>query len=638
MKRRAILALAVFLAVFMVFGVGFSPISFTTIDMASSAEIVNNTYTASEAVIWTDKPDYEPGEIVTIFGSGFNPDSSIEVNVTRPDDTIDTEYTTSNDSGAFVCYYDLDGILGIYDVIASDGVNIATTEFTDAQLDWEQGRNDLNPHDEVVDTLVTWSTGSLNHQNSLVTEGNIIPPYPSNIPGHVNYRAIIEGLPSGTYVLTIQYDFAKSGKLAFDFLTTNYGISDANLGVENMVLDAYPFPYDTYSLPAPLGGGAVEDRQSVHDSIFLSDPYPRMMKLYNATIISITEPVHVGDISGLNVATIEIAFHKSSSESYPIVAAWGGHLGIGTNTPEGYGTDNGASSISGAPFHMTFGGLLNVSSGKTIIKGGRDLSIQPGAVIPPSRISGYKWHDLNGNGAWDGRGELDGEPALPGWEITLEYPDEVTKSTTTDENGYYIFEGLLAGTYTLTETLQDGWVATHSPDPVTVATGEHSTENNFGNFYGFKVTGYKWDDLDGDGYWDQPEEPGINGWTIYLYKGDLFGTPDTCITATNGDLDGYYEFTITERASYYIREALETGWTKTYPLPQEVGPGPAGISAEGYDFEDFDALLANPDGHDFGNFKWMNITGHKLDYDSGDGLNNWKIRLYNSTGHLVDET
>ncbi|MHA2356757.1 MAG: hypothetical protein ACXADC_16385, partial [Candidatus Thorarchaeota archaeon] len=43
-------------------------------------------------------------------------------------------------------------------------------------------------------------------------------------------------------------------------------------------------------------------------------------------------------------------------------------------------------------------------------------------------------------------------------------------------------------------------------------------------------------------------------------------------------------------------------------------------------------------GYDFENFKWMNITGHKLDYDSGDGLNNWKIRLYNSTGHLVDET
>ena len=134
MRKRAILAIAIALVVFMVFSAGSNPYSVTSMDMVKPIEIVNNMYAASEAVIWTDKADYTPGEIVTISGSGFNPDSTIDVSIVRPDAAVDTGSTTSNAAGEFVYYYDLDGIEGTYTVTATDGVNTASTTFTDCAI------------------------------------------------------------------------------------------------------------------------------------------------------------------------------------------------------------------------------------------------------------------------------------------------------------------------------------------------------------------------------------------------------------------------------------------------------------------------------------------------------------------------
>ena len=49
------------------------------------------------------------------------------------------------------------------------------------------------------------------------------------------------------------------------------------------------------------------------------------------------------------------------------------------------------------------------------------------------------------------------QTGLPGWTITLDGPNGTTGNTT-DSNGYYEFTGLFDGTYTLSETMQDGWV------------------------------------------------------------------------------------------------------------------------------------------------------------------------------------
>ncbi len=99
------------------------------------------------ASIWTNKADYQPEEVVTIYGANFTANAPIIVNVTRPDGVttssldglsgpyaVTTVYCpdgTTDEAGNFATTYQLDGINGTYTVTASDGTNTATTTFTD---------------------------------------------------------------------------------------------------------------------------------------------------------------------------------------------------------------------------------------------------------------------------------------------------------------------------------------------------------------------------------------------------------------------------------------------------------------------------------------------------------------------------
>jgi hypothetical protein len=90
---------------------------------------------ADTAMIWTDKEDYSPGEIVTIYGSGFNANAEITITIVQPNGTVDTiTDVDSDDNGSFIAYYviDNDDPVGLYTVTATDGNNTASTTFTDA--------------------------------------------------------------------------------------------------------------------------------------------------------------------------------------------------------------------------------------------------------------------------------------------------------------------------------------------------------------------------------------------------------------------------------------------------------------------------------------------------------------------------
>jgi cysteine-rich repeat protein len=105
----------------------------------------------SGAILWTtdssgtDKTDFEPGDIVYIHGTGFNPTSQIGITVTRPDFTVEPcnadacnfrfldGLQTSDGEGDFLYRYSLNGITGTYIVDASDGTISAQTSFTDSR-------------------------------------------------------------------------------------------------------------------------------------------------------------------------------------------------------------------------------------------------------------------------------------------------------------------------------------------------------------------------------------------------------------------------------------------------------------------------------------------------------------------------
>ncbi len=370
-----------------------------------------------QPAIWTDKADYHPGEIVTIYGVEFRQNKTVDVSVTRPDASVDTWTTLADINGSFVTTYQLNGIVGNYTVEATDGRRTATTTFTDAvQVDWVQCRNDNN-NDEALDSpLCTWSTGSINAQKALQTEGNNVPnnapgsivgppadfaptgTYTTTIPGHVNYRAIFEGLTPGTYVLTIKYEFTKGGKFAFDFLTTNFGVTDNNLcdslpsgptpaqcsSLVGSGPATAPFPLESEPVDLiPYGGGSVSARQGTHNTVF-SGFSPSTMKVYGASTVAVAQVLHTGSVTGNSEDRVKVTFVVPTPVPDFIMATWGGHFAIGLPDPTvGYGLGNGAGSISGAPFHMTLDGLERITPNPdpSVISGGRDRSVNPGAVV-----------------------------------------------------------------------------------------------------------------------------------------------------------------------------------------------------------------------------------------------------------------
>jgi uncharacterized repeat protein (TIGR01451 family) len=118
-----------------------------------------------------------------------------------------------------------------------------------------------------------------------------------------------------------------------------------------------------------------------------------------------------------------------------------------------------AGSVAG-----TFNGLPD---GAAVVLNGVSLTIHYtatavtlGDAAATGAISGFKWHDLNGNGEWD-----EGEPPLEGWTIYLDLNnngrlDDGEPFTVTAADGSYAFTGLPEGTYTVAEVMQDGWQQT----------------------------------------------------------------------------------------------------------------------------------------------------------------------------------
>ncbi|RCK73937.1 MAG: carbonic anhydrase [Ignavibacteriae bacterium] len=229
---------------------------------------------------------------------------------------------------------------------------------------------------------------------------------------------------------------------------------------------------------------------------------------------------------------------------------------------------------------------------------------------PPSSISGMKFNDLNGNGVKD-----EGEPPLANWKIKL--TGTTTKSTFTDENGNYSFTNLMMGTYTISESLQVGWVQTYPSGgsyTVVLASGIDTSGFNFGNMQLNSISGMKFNDLNGNGIKDEGEV-GLAGWKIYLSGAKI----DSTLTNTNGE----YSFNNLMLGSYTISEALQPGWLQTYP----ASPGIYEVT-----FTEGGTFVTEKD---FGNYQLASISGIKFDDINANGVKDenepviegWKIYL-----------
>ncbi len=207
-------------------------------------------------------------------------------------------------------------------------------------------------------------------------------------------------------------------------------------------------------------------------------------------------------------------------------------------------------------------------------------------------VSGAKINDLNGNGVRDA-----GEPGVPGWTVYLYRGDTLVDTAVTGADGTYTFTVCAGGDYTVREADVDGWVPTSSTSlTFTAASGTDQSGLDFLNFQCFTVSGFKYDDLNGNGVADEGE-PGLAGWTIELYRnGALYATDVT-------DGNGAYSFTVCENGDYEVKEVSQDGWIST---------GPTSFS--------FTAVSGQDQSGDFLNFLLGQICGAKF-YDADhDGV------------------
>lgn len=191
-------------------------------------------------------------------------------------------------------------------------------------------------------------------------------------------------------------------------------------------------------------------------------------------------------------------------------------------------------------------------------------------------ISGSLWHDFDGNGGsnYGYYGYFNGAegPGLTAWEITLTKPDDpsFSKVTYADTFGSYFFGSLPLGDYLVTVTLpSQDWVrttnyyytgSTNTSQAVSLSASSspyYGSLDYYGGFSGYasfgyrkpetQITGYLWNDANGNGYQDYSEgyQGNLGGWLVYLD------------TNNNGILDTNEKRTFTEGSGYYTFTGLE---------------------------------------------------------------------------------
>jgi subtilisin family serine protease len=187
-----------------------------------------------------------------------------------------------------------------------------------------------------------------------------------------------------------------------------------------------------------------------------------------------------------------------------------------------------------------------------------------------------------------------------------------------------------------------------------LAPDQIATDINFGNYELEKgeIRGTKWNDLDGDGVWDEGE-PTLQGWTIYLDQNQNGQLDDGELSAVT-DEDGNYAFTgLTPTITYTVAEVLQPTWVQTYPggsgsvldepndtIPTAIVSGLS--SANPGTFYDYGSIGDNPNvfpESDVDFIKFQLNTGDRttidIDASSLGLLPDSVLRVFDSAGNQV---
>jgi hypothetical protein len=168
-----------------------------------------SSVTGYSATIWTTdiygnlKTYYSYGEIVYIHGNGFLENHNVDVDVARPDNSIESGFIITDSFKYFLYEYDLKNISGTYSIMASDGINTATTTFSAAVAGI-----DFRQYATLTDT---WIGSILQQSNSQYYEGMSVPQRIAFVD--------IDSTTDNVHNLTLSHQATKGGIHAYDWLT-----------------------------------------------------------------------------------------------------------------------------------------------------------------------------------------------------------------------------------------------------------------------------------------------------------------------------------------------------------------------------------------------------------------------------------
>lgn len=382
---------------------------------------LDNIDPSNSATITTDKADYAPTDTAVITGSGFKPNHSYDLTVKSDDPpaTSSTVEIETDGEGAFVYAYQLDGTYRPnYSVTVTNQGNkvIAETTFTDGQppnLDQCKNGTVASPDNPCI-----WVNGDLNAAQAHYAEGQSVP-----------YRTSFTGLTVGSsYVLEIGFDITKGGKHAIDFLT----YVDRIAQTVNPCTGISPCVAGTgFDIPAPPS--TTPNTLTYFNTLETSEGN-QQFSIYNGNITGAAYTAPGDETStGDSEAKASITFTASDTV---VVLAWGGHIAREVD----WGTGNGATGISGAPYHMR---LKSYSDGNV---GNQDRSLQAGSVVIPGTITIVK--DAAPDNQQDFSFTTTGT-GLSGFSLDDDSDATLQNSQT--------FSTLFPGTYTVIEGAVTGW-------------------------------------------------------------------------------------------------------------------------------------------------------------------------------------
>src|SRR5437773_481075 len=454
------------------FGANFFEVPYTGILLASGGFDGSDQPLASSEVFFyptlrSDKPDYAPGETVTLMGEGWRPNETIAINIRESSGDPDTNLTaTAGATGAFSNSEFQMNLLdrGVKFTATARGLTsgwTAQAKFTDAITSTlDQCKDDTN-NDDLKDPCV-WQNGSINPGDSAYHEGD-----------SVAFRIWLDGLnPGSTHTVTIRYDFTKQTSggvivLGYDFLTHPDATETATsqrcnnipggVGVTGTTClgmsgpDTVPIPSDAFtfsSLSAPnaaLSAQAVSSRETagrqvvIFGGTFTSPFISSIGKDGNPNTDSdsrsqVTLTFTVGSGSAAACTT------QGQTTTCAVNILFGGHLAKGTADASGWGTGRGASSFPGASISMRMHSVDGNSSGAV------NRSIQSAAVLAPAQ----------GHIIVDKVTSPSGDPTSFSFSTTGTGYASFSLTDAATPNG----QTLSPGAYSVSEAIPAGWVLT----------------------------------------------------------------------------------------------------------------------------------------------------------------------------------